>query len=142
MLYVSIRITAGGLFFEHDFGGFDDGRDGVADFELHFVGAFFGDDAFDEIFADAHDDVGHDAAELELDDFALQAVASGERHEVRIAGAIGFVHCFWRAKAGDMSNEGGPSEQSNQVGSFRRIAKPDQQGRQVWPVGFRDSHEP
>jgi hypothetical protein len=45
-----------GLLFEHDFGGFDDGADGVAQFELHFVGAAPGYDAFDDVGAYANDD--------------------------------------------------------------------------------------
>lgn len=62
-------------FLNHDFGGFDDGADGVADFQFQFLGAGAGDDAFDEIVADLDGDVGQYVTELDFRDFADEAVA-------------------------------------------------------------------
>jgi len=68
------------IFLEHDFGGFDDDRDGVADFEPHFVGAAAGDDAVDFVVSDFDDGVGHDRIEFEIDNFSTKLVACGDAH--------------------------------------------------------------
>jgi hypothetical protein len=65
------------VFFEHDFGGFDYGGDFVADFQLHFFHAALGDDAFDKVLSNLHDDMRHDAAKLNFSDFAFQAIPRG-----------------------------------------------------------------
>jgi len=62
-------------FLEHDLGGLDDGADGVANFQLHFLGAGEGDDAFDEVIANTNSDVGHDIAEFYVCNLADEAIA-------------------------------------------------------------------
>ena len=64
------------VFFEHDFGGLDDGLYGVADLEFHFFGAAAGDDAFNEVMAHANDHMGHDTAQLKFFNLAGEFVAS------------------------------------------------------------------
>jgi hypothetical protein len=64
------------VFFEHDFGGFDYGFYGVADFEFHIFGAASGDDAFNEVIAYAHDHMSHDSAQLKFFNLASEFIAS------------------------------------------------------------------
>jgi hypothetical protein len=71
----------GSVFEKHDFGGFDDGGNFVADFEFHFFGAAASDYAFDKVLPDTDDDVSHDATELEFFDGAFQGISSGECHK-------------------------------------------------------------
>jgi|HubBroStandDraft_4_1064222.scaffolds.fasta_scaffold10513_3 hypothetical protein len=62
---------------QHYFCGFDHGGNRVANLEFQFFRAAPGDDAFDLVVADFHDDVSHDVPELKLHDFADQTIASG-----------------------------------------------------------------
>jgi hypothetical protein len=63
------------VFFQHDFCRFDDRRNRVADFQLHFVRASFGDHAFDQVVADFDDNMRHDPTELEFHNLSLKTVA-------------------------------------------------------------------
>jgi hypothetical protein len=67
-------------FLQHDFGGLDDGGDGVANLEVHFFDAAAGDDAFDHVGAHLDYYVGHDVSNLKFSDFADQVVAGGYSH--------------------------------------------------------------
>lgn len=69
------------IFFEHYFRGFDYGGHRVTDFQFHFVRAALGNHAFDEIIADADDDVRHYAAEFQFLDFSGQFITSRKCHE-------------------------------------------------------------
>src|ERR1700722_3369126 len=69
MLCVSVL-----LLLEHYFCGFDYDGYRVANLEFHFVGAALGNDALDDVFADADDDVGHDAARFDFGHFTFQPV--------------------------------------------------------------------
>jgi hypothetical protein len=65
----------GSVFLNHHFGSFDDSGDGVALFELEFVGATPGDGALDKIVSHANDNVGHDIAQLNFLDFSTQFIS-------------------------------------------------------------------
>jgi hypothetical protein len=64
-----------GSLFEHNFSGFDDRGNGVTDLQLHFLGASFGYDAFDQMLANLQDHVGHNPAELEFYNLSFQTIA-------------------------------------------------------------------
>jgi hypothetical protein len=78
--------------FQHDFGGFDDGRDGVADLEPHFLGAPFGNDAFNEVVAHANDYMSHNTAELKFDDLSFETITGRESYAQRIL--LGFPSVY------------------------------------------------
>jgi len=59
----------------HHLSCLDYGNDRVALLKLKLFGASAGNGAFDEVVADADDDVGHDVAELNLFDFSTQFVS-------------------------------------------------------------------
>ena len=63
------------VFFQHDFCRFDDRRNRVADFQVHFVRASFSDHAFDQVVADFDDHMRHDPTELEFHNLSLKTVA-------------------------------------------------------------------
>jgi hypothetical protein len=63
------------LLFEHDFRGFDYGRNGVAYLEAHFNRASPGDHAFDDVVANLDDDMSHHAAKLEFSDFSFKTIS-------------------------------------------------------------------
>jgi len=62
------------LFFDHDFRGFDNRRDGIAHLKVHFDRASPGNYTLDEIVANLDNYVGHHSAELELCNFPLKPV--------------------------------------------------------------------
>ncbi|HJY87902.1 MAG TPA: hypothetical protein VKE24_13790 [Candidatus Acidoferrales bacterium] len=62
------------VFFQHDFGGFDDRRNRVAYFQFHLLGTPPGNDAFNPIVANFHRHMGHDAAELQFNDLSWKTV--------------------------------------------------------------------
>jgi hypothetical protein len=63
------------VFFEHHFGGLDDGRDFIADLQLHFIDAALGNYALHYVLADLHYDVRHYAAKLNFKDFAFETIS-------------------------------------------------------------------
>lgn len=73
---------------DHDVGGFDEGGGGVATFELHLADGVGGDDGGDALVVDGEDDLGHEAVDLDVDDFADELVASADL-AVALAGACG-----------------------------------------------------
>ena len=75
------------ILFEHHFGGFDDDLDLVAFFQPELFGAAAGDHAFDLIFPDPDDDVGHDVAEGDFDHFTFELIARGEWHATSLVQA-------------------------------------------------------
>jgi len=75
MLRVGGEAASRSLLLDHNLGGLDYGRDGVADLEIHFHGAAPGDHALDEIVSDLDDHMGHYSAKLQLCDFALKTIA-------------------------------------------------------------------
>lgn len=64
----------------HYLRGLYDGVNGIAFLELQFIGAAASDSTFDEIVADADDDVGHDIAQLDFFNRASQFISSGNCH--------------------------------------------------------------
>ena len=62
------------IFLNHDFGSFDDSGDGVALFQLKFVGAATCDCTLDQIFADANNHMSHHIAQLNFFDFSTQLI--------------------------------------------------------------------
>jgi hypothetical protein len=119
------------IFEKHDFGGFDYGGNLVADFEFHFFGAATSDDAFDEILADADDDVSHDAAELEFFDGAFQGISSGECHKRKdTLGSWKIEDGKWKVEA-DRESRKWRMEMRNYSGR-RAKARSLQNRRQYW----------
>jgi len=73
---VALRELVGYLVgHEEDFGGLDEGGDGVALLDTHLVDALQRDDAFDEVLADAHADLCSDDATDDLFYRATELIA-------------------------------------------------------------------
>jgi hypothetical protein len=62
------------IFLNHDFGGFDDGGDGIALFQFKFVGAAACDCTLDQIFADANHHMSHHISQLNFFDFSTELI--------------------------------------------------------------------
>ena len=69
---------------DHHLGSFDDGGNGIALFQLEFVGAAPGYRTLDEIVSNPNDHMGHDIAELNFFDFAAQFVPGRDWHGIII----------------------------------------------------------
>jgi hypothetical protein len=63
------------IFLNHDFGGLDYSGDGIALFELEFVGAAAGDRTLNQIVSDSHDHVSHNIAQFNFFNFSTQFVS-------------------------------------------------------------------
>src|ERR1700737_5204831 len=74
--------------FDHYVGGFDQGGGGVSAFELHLADGVGGDDRGDALVADGEYDLGHQAVDLEVYDFAYELIAAADL-AVAFAGADG-----------------------------------------------------
>lgn len=60
---------------DHYLGGFDDGGNGVALFQLQFVSAAPRNRALDEIVANTNDNMGHDITQFDFFDFTAQFIS-------------------------------------------------------------------
>jgi hypothetical protein len=69
------RAVMMSIFLNHHFGSFHHGGDGIALFELEFVGASARDRAIDQIVSDSNRDEGHHVAQLNLFDCSAQFVS-------------------------------------------------------------------
>lgn len=69
------------VLFQHHFGGLDHCGHRIANLELHLLGAPLRDHALDQILAHVYDHMGHNAAELDFDDFAFESITRGECHQ-------------------------------------------------------------
>src|ERR1700730_18661585 len=74
--------------FDHYVGGFDQGCCGVSAFELHLADGVGGDDGGDALVADGEYDLGHQAVDLEVYDFAYELIAAADL-AVALSGAEG-----------------------------------------------------
>jgi hypothetical protein len=68
------------VFLEHHFRGLNYDLNGITRLEGHFFGASPSDDALDEVFPNADDDVCHNATKLDFFDGSLELIASRESH--------------------------------------------------------------
>ena len=75
MLRFGGEAASRSLLLDHNLGGLNHGRDGVADLEIHFHGAPPGDHALDKIVPDLDDHMGHHSAKLQFCDLALKTIA-------------------------------------------------------------------
>jgi hypothetical protein len=73
--FCTLKDRRGLSLFKHDFRGFDDGTDGIADLKFHFIGTAASDDALNDLVAHMNDDMGHDIAKVDFCNFTDQAVA-------------------------------------------------------------------
>jgi hypothetical protein len=69
------RALRESVLLNHDFGGLDHCRDGIALLELEFVGATTGDGTLNKIVTDPHDHMGHDIAQLNFFNLPTQLVS-------------------------------------------------------------------
>ena len=69
------KVAGASVFADHDFSGLHYHIDGVALLERQFVGAGAGDDALDQVLADADYHMGHDVAEFQIDDRSRELIA-------------------------------------------------------------------
>jgi len=69
------KIRTALILFQHYFGGFDYGRNLVSHFQFHLIRAAFGYHAFNQILTNAHDNMGHNTAELKFYDFSCKTVS-------------------------------------------------------------------
>jgi hypothetical protein len=60
------------VFLQHYFCGLNHGGDFVTDLQFHFIGTSFRDYALYQILSHANNNMGHDTAELEFNNFAFE----------------------------------------------------------------------
>lgn len=77
------------VLFQHYFGGLDDGFDGVANLELHFVCAALCDNAFNQVVSNPYNHVGHNAAQLNFFNSSSEFIAGRQCHKRNVAWGAG-----------------------------------------------------
>ncbi len=67
---------------DHDFGGLDERGGGVALLETHFSNRIRGDNGGDALAADGEGDLGHQAADLDVQDAADELIAPADATKI------------------------------------------------------------
>src|SRR5215471_8111328 len=81
---VSLHHRRVSIFLQHHFRGLDHDLNRISDLEAHLLGTPPRDHAFDMVIANAHHDVRHHPAELNLLDGAFKLVSSRKCHVKRL----------------------------------------------------------
>ena len=92
-----ILREAPSVFLEHHFRGLNYNLNGITRLEGHFFGASPSNDALDEVFPNADDDVCHNATKLDFFDASLELIASRKCHVASLIQLPRRCEALWKS---------------------------------------------